>query len=222
LGIETGSADLGEVLLGRQHLSQAVISADQAAEGKPRPNLWLLPSSDNLESAKDTLRRHAFALLAEQPESANHALLGLLEQRLSLALGHFAYIILDCPPTLDAFTQAVYHFADAAIVPVKPDYFSTTGVSQPIGDIRNAQLRGIEIRIHTIVPTFYVERQRLDAEMVATLHKLHGDLVSEPIPRSQAVAEAPAYRQTIFEFDPHLQNPATIAYQKLVDKVYYG
>ena len=46
--------------------------------------------------------------------------------------------------------------------------------------------------------------------------------VTDSIPRSQAVAEAPAYQQTIFEFDPRYRNPATRAYQRLVDRVYDG
>jgi cellulose biosynthesis protein BcsQ len=58
--------------------------------------------------------------------------------------------------------------------------------------------------------------------MLASLKTTYGDRVSEPIPRSQAVAEAPAYGQTIFEMDPRYQNPATLAYQALVDRVFYG
>ena len=58
--------------------------------------------------------------------------------------------------------------------------------------------------------------------MIAALRERHGDIVSEPIPRSQAVAEAPAHQLTLFEFDPQFKNPATVAYQKLVDRVYHG
>jgi cellulose biosynthesis protein BcsQ len=58
--------------------------------------------------------------------------------------------------------------------------------------------------------------------MFEALKTTYGDRVSEPIPRSQAVAEAPAYGKTIFEMDPTNQNPATAAYQALVDRVFYG
>jgi chromosome partitioning protein len=221
LGIDTGKADIGDALLGQQHIAQAVVSADRVAAGYPRPNLWLLPSSDNLESAKDALREQSLVFKIGG-RGRSDALLNVLEQRLGLAVESFAFIILDCPPAMDRFAQAVYRFADAAIVPVKPDYFSMAGAGQNIADIRDAQLRGIDIQIHTIVPTFFVTRQRLDQEMLASLKEKHGDIVGEPIPRSQAVAEAPAYQLTIFEFDPRSRNPATIAYQKLVDRVYDG
>lgn len=218
LGIDPGRADLGEVLLEQQHLTEAVISADRSAEGYPRPNLWLLPSSDNLENAKDILRLQTISL----PTKRNYGLLRILSDRLGLAIERFTYIIMDCPPALDAFTQAVYQYADAAIVPVKPDYFSMAGTGQHITNIFEAQVRGIDIRIHTIVPTFNVVRQVLDKEMVDELKNKYGNIVSTPIPRSQAVAEAPSVQQTIFEFDPRYVNPATAAYQELVDRVYYG
>ena len=115
--------------------------------------------------------------------SKDFGLLRVLEDRLKLALERFAYIILDCPPALDAFTQAVYQFADAAIVPVKPDYFSMAGTGQHINSITEAQLRGINIHVHTIVPTFNVKRHRLDRQMMAELMQVHGDRVSDPIPK---------------------------------------
>ncbi len=217
LGVETGKTDIGDVLLGQKHISEVVLSADRAEAGFPRPNLWLLPSSDKLEEAKDILRAQYDSL----PATRNYGMLTILEDRLRLALERFTYIIMDCPPALDAFTQAVYQFADTAIVPVKPDYFSMAGTGQHISSIYEAQLRGINIKIHTIVPTFFVKRQRLDRQMVAELRQAHGDLVSQPIPRSQLAAEAPLYQQTIFEYDKRLKNPATIAYQELVDRVYY-
>lgn len=228
LGILNKSADIGEVLLEQQHLSEAVISADRTEVGYPRPNLWLLPSSDNLERAKEALRTYSsrnllneFGVPTTMPGN-DYALLRILEDRLNLALERFDYIIIDCPPSVDAFTQAVYQFADAAIVPVKPDYFSMDGMGQYLNNITDAQLRGIDIQIHSIVPTFNVKRHRLDRRMMEELKKIHGEKISAPIPRSQAVAEAPAYQQTIFEYDPRYLNPATQAYQALVDRVYYG
>lgn len=228
LGIEAGKADVGDVLSSHQHISQVVISADRSADRFPRPNLWLLPSSDNLEQVKEILRRHSYGrnivqygLLAGDSDM-NRELLSVLQESLGLAIDRFSYIIIDCPPALDAFTQAVYRFSDAAIVPVKADYFSMAGTDLHLANIQEAQLRGIDIKIHTIVPTFFVKRQLLDQQMLDALQNSYGDRVSEPIPRSQAVAEAPAYGKTIFEMDPRYQNPATVAYQALVDRVFHG
>ena len=155
-------------------------------------------------------------------DGGQHNIAAALLRRLAQAVDRFAYIILDCPPNLDAFTQAIYHFAEGAIVPVKPDYFSMVGITQHVANIRESQMKGIDIAIHTIVPTMMVLRQNLDQEMMDSLLDVYGKAVAEPIPRSQMVAEAPAYHLTIFEYDPKGENPATVAYQQLVDRVYHG
>jgi chromosome partitioning protein len=216
LGLDVGTADIGELLMGRQTLAEAVVSADRSDEGYPRPNLWLLPSSDNLEVAKQALLQKSLE------DRGQYNIAAALLRRLAHAVERFAYIILDCPPNLDVFTQAIYHFAEAAIVPVKPDYFSMVGITQHVANIRESQMKGIDIAIHTIVPTMMVPRQNLDQQMMDSLLEVYGQAVAEPIPRSQMVAEAPAYHLTIFEYDPKGENPATVAYQKLVDRVYHG
>jgi chromosome partitioning protein len=222
LGVDPGEADIGEVLLGRQYLNRAVVPADRSAENLPRPNLWVLPASDNLEDAKDNLRSRSYEYIVTGHENRDDWLLSVMRQRIGFASDRFMFIILDCAPGLDVFAHAVYQFAESAIVPVKPDFLSMAGTSRKINDIRDNQLRGINIRIHTIVPTACVQRQKLDRKMVAELRQRHGDLVTDPIPRSQLVVEATANQKTIFEYDPLCRNTATAAFQKLVDRVYYG
>lgn len=222
LGVDPGQADVGEVLLGRQNLNQAVLSADRSSDGYPRPNLWVLPSSDKLEAAKESLYSQSLEYVIAGYGSKVQWLLALLRRRFNLARERFAYIILDNAPGLDLLAQAVYQFADAAIVPVKPDYLSMAGTGQNLEYIRDMQERGGNTTVEAIVPTFCIERQRLDRDMMASLREKYGELVSEPIPRSQIVAEAPAYQVTIFEIDPYQRNPATVAYQNLVNRVYDG
>jgi chromosome partitioning protein len=222
LGVNPGQSDVGEVLLGRQNLSQAVLSADRSSDGYPRPNLWILPSSDKLEAAKESLYSQSLEYVIAGYNSKVEWLLALLRRRFNLAHERFAYIILDNAPGLDLLAQAVYQFADAAIVPVKPDYLSMAGTGQNLDYIRDMQERGGNTVVHTIVPTFCMERQRLDKEMMASLHEKYGQLVGEPVPRSQIVAEAPAYQVTVFEIDPYQRNAATAAYQNLVNRVYDG
>ena len=221
LGIEPGEADIGDVLLNRQHLSKAVVSGDRAADELPRPNLWLLPSSDRLERGKEALRGQSMAYYLDGYENKDEWLLASLDRQLGMLRRHFTFVIFDCAPGLDSFSLAIQRFAGNAIIPVKPDYLSMAGTQQNMRQIGDLRLRGIDITIDTIVPTFYVAQQRLDRDMIAELRKIHGDRVSEPIPRSQLVAEAPGRQLTIFEIDPKNENSATVAYQKLVDKVFY-
>lgn len=221
LGIEPGEADVGEVLLDRQPLSKAVISGDRAVDGLPRPNLWLLPSSDRLERGKEALQGQSMAYYLDGYENKEEWLLAFLDRQLGMLRRRFTFVIFDCAPGLDSFSLAIQRFAGKAIIPVKLDYLSMAGTRQNMRHVDDLRLKGIDIAIHTIVPTFYVAQQRLDQDMIAELQKIHGDRVSEPIPRSQLVAEAPARQLTIFEIDPKNENPATAAYQKLVNKVFH-
>ena len=223
LGVEPGEADIGEFLSGRQSIREAVVSTDRAAEGLPRPNLWLLPSSDNLATVKIELINRSFSQ-AMMGNQNGGGLNSLLEEKLGVVAQRFQYIVIDCPPTLDVLSRAIYQFADSAIVPVKADFLSTSGAGRHVNDVRQAQLAGIDIKIHTIVPTFFVQQQRLDKDMLALLEGLYGKRsLAEPIPRSQKVAEAPATNgSTLFEFDNRSDSPATCAYQSLVDRVYNG
>jgi len=221
LGVEPGEADIGEVLLNRQHLSKAVISGDRATDGFPRPNLWILPASERLERGKEALQGQSMAYYLDGYENKEEWLLAFLERQLGMLRRHFTFMIFDCAPGLDSFSLALQRFAGEAVIPVKPDYLSMAGTSQNMRKVNDLRLRGINIDIHTILPTFYVAQQRLDREMIAELRNIHGDLVSEPIPRSQLVAEAAGRQRSIFEIDPRNENPATAAYQKLVDKVYH-
>ena len=223
LGLVPDGADVGEFLVGRQNLREAMISADRPDDGFPRPNLWLLPSSDNLAAAKIELINRSFSKAMLGNFSGN-GLTSLLEEKLGVVADRFEYIILDCPPTLDVLSRAVYQFADAAIVPVKPDFLSTSGAGRHVNDVRQAQLAGIDVKIHTIVPTFFVAQQRLDRDMLALLEQWYGKrTLSDPIPRSQKVAEAPASNGlTLFEFDQKRESPATKAYFNLVERVYDG
>lgn len=222
LGVKTNGSDIAELLAGRQKLTESVVSADRAEDGFPRPNLWLLPATPRLADAKQELILSNFLGMINARQSADSVpLLAILEERLKLAVDRFAYIIIDCPPTLDALSNAVYHFADAAIVPVKLDYLSAAGAAHHVTDIRQAQTEGIDINIQAIVPTFYVSRQVLDQNILEALRKSYGPgRVAEPIPKAQVVAEAPAFRggATLFEYAP--ESAATVAYNKLVKRVY--
>lgn len=225
LGVDPGNADVGEFLTGRQTIRDSLVTADRAEDGFPRPNLWLLPASDNLASAKIELINRSFskAMMGGSPDSGG-GLTTVLQDSLGDVVERFEYIIIDCPPTLDALSQAVYQFADAAIVPVKPDYLSTSGAGRHVSDVRRAQTAGIDIKIHTIVPTFYVNQQRLDRDMLTLLGEMYGArAIADPVPRSQRVAEAPASNGlTLFEYDVRRDSPATAAYHKLVERIFNG
>ena len=226
LGLDPGERCLSRVLTGAGTLRDNVMSADRSADGGPaRPNLYLLPASDNLREAKETLLSQLTVnMVMSQIRGRNGGndvvpMVDILDDRLGPAKEVFDFIILDCPPTLDMLQEAVHKFADAAIVPVKADFHSTSAAGRHTRNILDDQADGISISIKAIVPTFVDGRLRLTRSMLEQLNKTYGNLVTTPIPNTVKVAEAPASGgQTVIEYAP--DSPASAAYWDLVNLIY--
>jgi len=202
-----------------------VMAADRTdSGGLSRPNLYVLPASDRLSEAKEDILTE-FALLAarsmrsRQPGESRY-LVDILNEKLGLAKQAFSYIIMDCPPTLDLFQQAVHQYADYAIVPVKVDFHGASATGRHTSNIIQDQADGIDITIAAIVPTFVNARHNLTKSMMNELTRVYGkQVISQPIPNTVRVAEAPASGgQTILEYMP--DSVAAKAYQNLVDRIY--
>lgn len=227
LGLNLNGKNLANVFLGNGTVRDNLLNADRSNEGLPRPNLWLLPSDQQLAAVKTRLImreavQSAMSMINPQEPNEQVPITEILRAQLGPAASRFAYVLIDCPPSHDAFMNAVYNLAQAAIVPVKVDYLSAIGASQNIENIRKAQVSGINIHIHTVVPTFYVQRQVQDNLMLDALRDVYGiHRVADPIPRSQPVAEAAASGggMTIQEYAPG--SPAVVAYQQLAKRIYY-
>jgi chromosome partitioning protein len=228
LGLLPEGRCLSYVLTGEGTLRDNIMPADRAAEGGPsRPNLFVLPASDNLRSAKETLLSQLTVnMVMSQIRGRNSGngvvpMIDILNNRLGPAKQVFDYIILDCPPTLDMLQEAVHNFADAAIVPVKADFHSTSAVGRHTRNILDDQAEGLTISIKAVVPTFVDERLRLTRSMLDQLRKTYGNLVCDPVPNTVRVAEAPASGGlTVLEYAP--DHPASAAYESLVNLVYQG
>ncbi len=219
LGVQPKAEDVSELLLGTADAADVIVTA-----GKARPGLYVLPASSRLKAAKaQLLSMQGAAIIARQfgGSMPNEVDLDLvLNDRLDMAKKAFNYIIIDCPPSLDHLDQAVYRFADRAIVPVKPDYLGATGTRQHTQEIIEAQGRGIDITIELIVPTFFRRREVLAREMLLALVQTYGrNKISAPVPQAVVLEQAPASgQQTVFEFAP--ESPAAAAYDYLVRQVY--
>jgi chromosome partitioning protein len=230
LGLEPNGRCVSNVLTGSGSvdlLRANVLSADRSASGGPaRPNLYILPASDRLSEAKEDILTE-FALLAarsmrSKQGNADRHLMYILDEKLHLAKQAFAYIVIDCPPTLDLLQQAVHQYAHYAVVPVKVDFHGASATGRHTNNIVQDQAEGIDITIAAVVPTFVNARHNLTKSMMQSIIKTYGrQIVTKAIPNTVRVAEAPASGGlTILEYDP--ESPAAVAYQDLVNRIYEG
>lgn len=219
-------ACLSFLLEGKRGLRQTVISANRAAEGLPRRNLYVIPATARLRDTGAALsRQDAMATLAQmngERSAEGHVFVrDILHDRVGPIVDQFVYIILDCPPNLDVLRAAVYHFADEVIVPVKTDDLSVDGLAQHTRDLVEAHERGGRAGLAYIVPTMVRPRQLLDQFAITEMRKVYRDMVVDPIPELVAVKEAPANNgQTLAEYAP--DSPATVAYLRFAERVGRG
>jgi len=228
LGLSSNGQDVSDLLMGDASLRDCVLSASQVqADGLKRPNLFVIPSSDKLATAKlQLVSQETIAVVAARFEGKRYddiaTVDNLLVDKLGPAKSVFDFIILDCPPSLDMLGNAVYHYADEAIVPVKVDFLGSAGTVRHTENIIAAQQSGIEIRISLVVPTFVHPRQVLAQEVIEALIRRYGkNRVAFPIPASVKIEQAPAQGgKTVFEYAP--DSAPAAAYEKLVERVYHG
>lgn len=96
----------GDVLLAGKGLLDALLQTEL-------PNLWLLPTEDELKLLVKQL-------IAERPEDFRFALRDVL----AAEAGGFEYIIIDCPPSLDDIPLIGLCAATHYLTPAMPAYFS--------------------------------------------------------------------------------------------------
>jgi chromosome partitioning protein len=181
---------------GAQTLYHVIVeSADPVDVSVPvRKNLDVITSDATLAAAEIWLAR-------QEPDVRSRLLL----QRLNLTkvTRNYAFVILDCGPSLNLLNQNALTYADEVIVPVTCDYLALVGVKQVMRTIKDVEKHlGHSVRISAVLPTFYDGRTKLAREAYQTLREHFKVKCLEPVRQNTRLAEAPANRKTIFEYAP--------------------
>jgi chromosome partitioning protein len=126
----------------------------------------------------------------------------ILRERMLGADG-YDYVILDCSPSLSLLNQNALVYADNVLVPVSCDYLSLVGVKQVIKTLRDVyEHLKHPVQILGVIPTMYDSRHKIGREVIETLQQKFGELCFPPVRANIKLREAPASRQTIFEYAP--------------------
>jgi chromosome partitioning protein len=154
--------------------------------------LDILPSDKNLVGAGVELAN---------TENREYRFKELLEQLRS----KYAFIIVDCPPTLDLITLNVLVASDSVLIPIQCEYLALEGVSELLDTLmRIRRTLNPSLAIEGIVLTMYDERTTLSRQVAADLRSFFGTQVFESvIPRNVRLAEAPSHGKPILFYDIH-------------------
>ena len=131
----------------------------------------------------------------------------LLKTALSEVQDDYDYIIVDTPPALNVLTVNAYVVADGLVIPMAPEILSLLGVSQireTIDTVRrcyNSRLRVLGIVLNKYNQRLTLNRDVLDmAEQIA--RQLDARVFQSRIRSGVAVAEAPAYGESVLSYAP--------------------
>jgi chromosome partitioning protein len=131
------------------------------------------------------------------------------ENRLREALApvreRYAFVLLDCPPSLGPLTVNALVAADRVIVPVQAEYFALEGLAGLLDTLSLVQRElNPRLTIAGMLLTMHDGRTRLAQEVENEVRTHFPKLVFDTvIPRNVRVGEAPSFGQPVIHFDPH-------------------
>jgi chromosome partitioning protein len=182
------------------------VSLDDCIEPTSIKNLFLAPSTIDLAGAEIEL---VPALSREHR----------LRKAIDPVREDFAFVFIDCPPSLGLLTLNGLTAATEVLVPIQCEYYALEGVSQLS---RNVELVRSNLNptlaVSTIVLTMYDARTRLSDSVVNEVRAHFGDIVCRNvIPRTVRISEAPSFGEPITVHDP--TSRGAIAYRELAKEV---
>ena len=153
-------------------------------------NLDLVPAKADLAGAVVELARRGDGEL-------------YLAQSLAGARERYAFVFLDCPPSLGPLTVNALAAADRVLVPVQAEYYALEGLTQLVHSVNLVRARlNPKLAIGGLLLTMVDGRTRLAADVVAEVRRHFGPLVFDTtVPRSVRLAEAPSHGLPAIAYD---------------------
>lgn len=186
LGVDRSTIDASayEVLLEGTPLEAAILPSLHLE------HLDVAPSSQDLVGAE--------VELVPRPERER-----ALQRALAPIRERYAYILLDCPPSLGLLTLNTLAAADTVLIPIQCEFYALEGLSQLLNTIRLVQQNlnpGLEIE--GVLLTMFDQRLNLSRQVADEAKEYFGDRVFRTvIPRNVRLAEAPSFGQPILLYD---------------------
>ncbi len=117
----------------------------------------------------------------------------------------YAFVLIDCPPSLDLLTLNALAASDSVLVPIQCEYLALEGVSELLDTLmRLRRTINPSLAIEGILLTMYDDRTTLSKQVAADLRSFFGAQVFETIiPRNVRLAEAPSHGMPVLFYDIH-------------------
>jgi chromosome partitioning protein len=105
------------------------------------------------------------------------------------------FILIDCPPSLNALTVNALTAADGVLVPLQTEFFALEGLAQLLDTIRAVKENlNATLEIQGVVLTMYDKRTALSDQVADEVRNYFPDKVYQTvIPRNVRLSEAPSH-----------------------------
>ncbi|MBV9818810.1 MAG: ParA family protein [Solirubrobacterales bacterium] len=174
-----------DALLGDRPLAETILPSTIT-------HLGVVPAGPDLAAAAMELPR--------VPGSENR-----LRDALAPIRGRYAFVLLDCPPSLGPLTVNALVAADRVIVPVQAEYFALEGLAGLLDTLQLVQRElNPRLTIAGMLLTMADHRTRLAQDVESEVRRHFPELVFDTvIPRNVRVGEAPSFGKPVIHYDPH-------------------
>ena len=137
----------------------------------------------------------------------------LLASALAPVAGRYAYVFLDCPPSLDLLTVNALAAAQRLIVPVQCEFYALEGLTRLLETVTAVQSTlNPDLRVSGMLMTMHDPRTRVSGEVIAEVRRHFGELAfMTVIPRNVRLAEAPSHGEPVIRYDPSSSGAAAYA-----------
>jgi chromosome partitioning protein len=201
LGQQAGDGDLSiyEALLGDAALYDCI-------RPEVLPYLDLAPSARRLTGAEVEL----VPVLSRETR---------LDRALAPLLAAYAYVLVDCPPSLGLLTINALTAADSVLIPIQCEYYALEGLTQLTHTIELVrQSLNPRLAVEGVLLTMYDRRLNLANEVADEARRFYGDTVyATVIPRNVKLSESPSFGKPILYYDA--QSSGAESYMNLAREV---
>ncbi|MFH1824619.1 MAG: AAA family ATPase [Candidatus Firestonebacteria bacterium] len=131
----------------------------------------------------------------------------------------YAYIFIDCPPSLGLLTVNTLTAADSVLIPIQCEYYALEGVSKLLNTIELVKKSlNPNLEIEGVVLTMYDSRTTLSQQVSDEIKKYFKEKVYNTIiPRNVRLSEAPSYGKPAILYD--IRSTGSEAYLSLAKEV---
>ena len=172
---------------------------------KVKENLYIIPSNKLLNDVEDIIKGKNFR------ES-------ILKNALEPIAEVFDYILIDCPPSLNVFTDNGLTASNEVFIPIEAEYLALQGTSQIVDKVNEIKEGNEKLDISGVFLTKYDNRKNLNKQVKEVLENTFNDKVFKTnINTNVALAEAPSHQEDIFSYEP--TSTGARDYENLVNEI---